>query len=201
MPVAYPLLHPRRKTGDEPFTNSGQRLPLTVADFWRWGISSLADNITRGVLTEFIVASALDLHHGVRGAWDAYDLRSPSGLRIEVKTSAYLQSWGHHELSEIRFGIKPTRAWDYDTNRMADVVKRQADVYVFCLLRHKDKATLDPLNLDQWDFFVVPTKTLDEKLGAQGTLGLAGLKAIGAAPVAFDGLSAAVEPRPEVRSS
>ena len=39
--------------------------------------------------------------------------------------------------------------------------KRQSDVYVFALLKHKDKQTVDPLNVKQWDFHVVPTKALD----------------------------------------
>jgi hypothetical protein len=31
-------------------------------------------------------------------------------------------------------------------------------LYVFCLLAHKDKSTLDPLNMDQWQFFVLATE-------------------------------------------
>jgi hypothetical protein len=31
-------------------------------------------------------------------------------------------------------------------------IKRHADVYVFALLAHTDKATVDPLSLDQWRF-------------------------------------------------
>jgi hypothetical protein len=53
--------------------------------------------------------------------------------------------------------------------------KRQADVYVFCLLAHKDKPTLDPLDLAQWEFYVLPSKVLDDKLPTQKTLSLAGL--------------------------
>jgi hypothetical protein len=53
--------------------------------------------------------------------------------------------------------------------------KRQADVYVFCLLAHKDKATLDPLDLSQWEFYVLPSKVPDEKLPTQKTISLAGL--------------------------
>jgi hypothetical protein len=30
--------------------------------------------------------------------------------------------------------------------------KRQADVYVFALLAHEDRTTIDPLDLDQWKF-------------------------------------------------
>ncbi|MEC4572858.1 hypothetical protein [Streptomyces virginiae] len=38
---------------------------------------------------------------------------------------------------------------------------RRSDVYVFCLLEHLDKPTLDPLDLSQWAFHVLPTRVLD----------------------------------------
>ena len=47
--AVYPL------TGDEQFTGSA----LTVADFWRWAFSDLRTNIVRGVLAEYLVASAV----------------------------------------------------------------------------------------------------------------------------------------------
>jgi len=34
----------------------------------------------------------------------------------------------------------------------------------------------DPLDLDQWVFFVLPTRVLDEKLGDQKTVGLSELE-------------------------
>ena len=39
--------------------------------------------------------------------------------------------------------------------------KRVAHVYVFCLLKHKCQETIDPLNVEQWEFYVVPTSKLD----------------------------------------
>ncbi len=42
--------------------------------------------------------------------------------------------------------------------------KRQADVYVFALLSHRDKATLDPLNVAQWEFYILPAAVLDIKV-------------------------------------
>ena len=42
---------------------------------------------------------------------------------------------------------------------------RQADVYVFAVLAHKDKTTVDPLDLSQWEFYVVPTAKLNKQCG------------------------------------
>ncbi|WP_144418580.1 hypothetical protein [Candidatus Thioglobus autotrophicus] len=55
------------------------------------------------------------------------------------------------ELSKIIFGIQPTVLWD-ENNKRSEEAKRQADVYVFCVLAHKDKGTVNPLDLSQWDF-------------------------------------------------
>ncbi len=75
--------------GDDRFAG----LDATVADFWSWAFSDLRANTTRGVLAEFLVAKAVGATQPVREAWDNYDVLAPDGTRIEVKSSAYLQSW------------------------------------------------------------------------------------------------------------
>ena len=90
-----------KKTGKEPFTLNGEELPFDVSAFWRWSSSDLLGNALRGVLAEFIVASALGITERPREEWDAYDLITPSGLKVEVKSSAYLQSWQQTKLSKI----------------------------------------------------------------------------------------------------
>ena len=70
---------------------------------------------------------------------------------------------------------------------------RQADVYVFCLLQHKDQETIDPLNLDQWEFYVLATETLDVKLGSQKTITLSSLRQLNPITVQYEGLSAAIK--------
>ena len=52
-------------------------------------------------------------------------------------------------------------AWDADGGGFAGVARRHAQVYVFALLARTDKATVDPLDLDQWAFYVLPTAVLD----------------------------------------
>ena len=75
---AYPAT---RKKGSESFTSNGQPLETKLIDFWRWSVSDLVSNATRGRLAEFIVASALDITDGVRNEWDAFDLEMLSGLK------------------------------------------------------------------------------------------------------------------------
>ena len=52
-------LTPCMLDGKEPFQGAAiQELPLLV-DYWRWSASTLMDNVSRGVLAEFVVATAL----------------------------------------------------------------------------------------------------------------------------------------------
>jgi hypothetical protein len=163
-------------TGDEPFTHQGKSIGADLLGFWRWAYSDLVSNATRGVLAEYIVGLALGYVDGrARLEWDMSDLRTPQGKSVEVKSAAYVQTWQQEKLSKITFNITPTNGWDAATNTVAAERKRQADVYVFCLLKHTDKATVCPLNLDQWDFYVLSTNRLNNLVGEQKTITLANL--------------------------
>lgn len=129
----------------------------------------------RGLVAEFLVARALETVSSARVEWDAVDVVTPDGIKVEVKSSAWLQSWHQDRLSAIGFGIAPTAAWEPKTNRFETERKRQADVYVFCLLDHKDKQTVDPLDVDQWRFSVLPTRELDRRCRVQKRISLATL--------------------------
>lgn len=159
-----PRVRLARKTGAEPLTASGLPTGRTLADFWGWSRSDLLDNLERGVLAEFIVATALGIPtDGVRVNWAAWDLTTPGGIRIEVKSAAYLQSWAQKQLSAISFSTPETLAWDGETGEWAGDAERHAQVYVFALLAHTDPATVNPLDLDQWAFYVLPTAVLDAR--------------------------------------
>lgn len=54
--------------------------------------------------------------------------------------------------------------------------KRHADVYVFALLAHKEQSTLNPLNLDQWEFYVLTTTQLAEYTRSQHAITLKSLQ-------------------------
>ena len=155
-------VHAGKKTGDERFRERGKDLPFGLKSFWQWSASDLLSNVTRGVMAEFLVAKAVGLaDESIRKEWDPFDLVTPEGIKVEVKSSAYLQSWTQRELSKVRFPVPKTLAWDYATNKWGTEKARQADVYVFALLAHEDKPTVNPMDLDQWEFYVIPTTTLN----------------------------------------
>jgi hypothetical protein len=189
----YPRLCVSRKTGGERFRCGLEPLPFDLLSFWQWSASDLASNALRGRVAEFLVAQALGVADGVRAEWDAYDLRSRAGATIEVKSAAYLQTWAQKVQSAITFDIAPTRFWDAATNVMTVEVRRQADLYVFALLAHQDKATLDPMDVSQWVFFVLPTVVLNARLPSQKQLGLAGLRSLRPLECTFGQLRDAVE--------
>lgn len=186
---ALPVL---RKTGAERFHAAGTLLPFDLLDFWRWYCSDITSNVTRGVVAEYIVAHALGVMGGVRMEWDAFDLTTRDGVRLEVKSAAYLQSWHQTKPSPISFGIQPTIGWNASTNEYGTERKRQADVYVFALLAHRDKRTLDPLDVAQWEFFVVPTRTLDARFSTQARIALSALLTLQPERATYETLAPAI---------
>lgn len=188
-PLAFPALQSSRKSGEEIFSLSGEPFDIQLSAFWQWSASDLVSNATRGVLAEFLVASALGLAGGVRNQWDAFDLLLPDGTRIEVKSAAYLQSWAHAKLSNIVFTIRPTLAWNSETNGLSSELRRQADIYVCCLLDHREKATLDPMRLEQWKFYLLRSSVLDERHSSQKTISLAGLLKLQPLEATFENLA------------
>jgi hypothetical protein len=166
-----------RKTGDEPFHANGQDLGFTLLSFWQWTTSDMVSNATRGRLAEYVVARALGVPtDNPRDEWAAFDLQTPSGTRIEVKSAAYIQSWHQAKLSSIIFNVRKTRAWDAATNVQSSEARRHADVYVFALLAHTDKTTIDPLNMNQWRFYALPTTSLDARTRSQHSITLNSLE-------------------------
>jgi hypothetical protein len=60
---------------------------------------------------------------------------------------------------------------------------------VFCLLAHKDKTTVNPLDLSQWEFYVLNTKVLNDKVPLQKTISLSSLLKLNPAKANYGGLS------------
>jgi hypothetical protein len=189
------------KTGGECFHSGGEALGYTLLDFWRWSVSDLVTNATRGRLAEFIVAKALGIPTAkVREEWAAYDLISPEGVKVEVKSAAYIQSWTQRGYSAIHFTVAATRAWDPDAGRLVADASRQADVYVFALLSHLEKSSIDPLDLNQWSFYALPAASLDAGSRRSRSISLKVLERVAGAPVGHADLQALIT-RVAARSS
>ena len=172
-------------TGKEPIAGT----PATVRDFWAWALSDLRTNTVRPMLAEFLVAQALGAAARLRIEWDAYDVVTPEGLRVEVKSSAYLQAWAQTRPSSIRFGGLNGRTWDAAAGYAASATYN-ANVYVFALVTTRDHASYDPLDPAQWTFWVLPRRTVEAT--GQRSLALSRVEALAAAPVTHDELAAAV---------
>lgn len=144
--------------GDEQFEGTD----LSVHQFWSWAFSDLRTNITRGVLAEFLVARAIGDPSPLRMAWDNFDVTTPSGIRVEVKSSAYLQSWYQKEPSKITFSGLTGREWSAKTGVMAEERTLRADVYVFAINTCRQPEDYDGLRLSDWEFRVMNAAELAE---------------------------------------
>jgi hypothetical protein len=192
MPEPFPRISHNRKTGAEPFECDGELLGFDLLSFWQWSTSDVISNVTRGRLAEYLVARAMGVGvEDIREEWAAYDVKSPEGIKIEVKSAAYVQSWAQKGPSTIQFGYKKTRSWDAETNVLTVDAQRPADLYVLALLFHSDQETLNPLDVAQWRFYVVPTSVLNARVRSQHSITLRSLEAI-VEPVSFVELRAKV---------
>jgi hypothetical protein len=175
----------RLLTGNEPIGGS----IATVRDFWAWALSDLRGNTVRPMLAEFLVAQALGAATLPRIEWDAYDVLTPEGVRVEVKSSAYVQAWTQARPSSIRFGGLNGRTWDSAAGYAASATYN-ADVYVFALVTARDHASYDPLDLAQWRYWVLPRQIVEGT--GQKSLTLPRVESLAREPVSHDGLSQAV---------
>ena len=95
-----------RKTGLEEIVSQSKKRNLI--DFWQWAYSDIIGNTERGNLAEYLVALACGVDNKTRISWDAYDLELENGTKVEVKSSAYLQSWKQKDYSKPIFNIPKT---------------------------------------------------------------------------------------------
>ena len=184
---------PSPKTGTEPFVDNGQPLAFDLRSCWQWFGSDILSNTMRGLIAEYLVARDLGVQERIRLEWAAYDLETPTGVKVEVKSAAYVQSWHQTTLSSISFGIGPTTAWNPETGAYEGSARRQADVYVFALLHHRDKRTINPLDVAQWTFYVLATAVLNRRLADQKRVGLSSLRQCGPEEVRFGDIAAMIE--------
>ena len=143
---------------EEQFQHKGQAV-FSVLDFWRYAYSQLEG--LGETLAEFFVAKALGIEKAENvNYWTAYDM-AYRNKRIEVKATRYVHPWNTH-ISKVRtFSIEPTNNsyWEntVDGVNTGKKLSRQSEVYVFCLNSNMDIQSSDPLRVDDWEFYVVPT--------------------------------------------
>lgn len=168
--VQLPALPLSRLDARTPFRDGAAAIGFDLGEFWVWNGSDLVGNTLRGAVAEFLVARSLDIRTEVRDEWNAWDLETVTGLRIEVKCSGYVQAWAQKRASTPSFGIARRAGWTRARGEFSKRRARWSDVFVFALHDHRDKPSTDPLDVAQWRFLLMPTRTLDERCGDQKTI-------------------------------
>lgn len=164
----------------------------TVGDFWAWAYSDILTNTSRGTFAEFLVGKALGVVDEMRPTgWVDFDL-SYDEWKIEVKASAYVQSWHQSAPSVIRFDIGERGSWDAETNVWKPDPVRSADCYVFCLYAETDRNRANVLDTSKWEFYVLSTERINRELGNQKSIGLNGIKSM-TEPVVYNQLKEQVD--------
>ena len=179
--------------GNEQFTINSEQLAFNMLDFWRFQYSNIFS--LHGEIAEFIVARALGITEAQNSAyWTLWDI-TYRDVRIEVKATAYYHLWNEDtKVSQRRaFSIaKANGAYDAEVSGNKEFC-RQNDIYVFCLNKGETKEDSYPLNLDNWEFFVVPTAVLNEKCKDNKSITLSKIKKLGFAPLTYIEIKEAVD--------
>jgi hypothetical protein len=196
--VLYKRIVPKKLTGQEPFINTGGK-QFTVLDFWRYAFSGLNSNVLRGTLAEYIVETALrDVKDIViRNSWGDWDVMTEDGIKIEVKCCSYIQDWDQNDYSKVVFsGLKAKELyWSEAVKSYKDLAEAayKADVYILCLVHHKDHATLDILNMDQWSFYILSRYQIAEVASNGKSVSIDRLMKHNIEPVSYKAISTSVQ--------
>ncbi len=159
----------------------------TLGDFWAWGYSNILTNNLRGVFAEFLVGTALGVvRDSQRVEWDEFDLLytyKGKNKGIEVKSSAYLQSWDQFgKLSKISWNIAKHYGYSEKSGKWTEEKGRPANCYVLCVYCEKeDRNPALLLDLKRWEFYVLPTSVINSEFESQKTVTVGSIKPLATA--------------------
>ena len=164
-------------TGKTPFTSNGEPLGFTMSDFWEYQYTNIFD--MQEYIAEFLVGKALGLQKSQNtDGWTLFDMLYRNA-RIEVKETSYYHSWLGtitKEICKVRtFDIHKSHCIYKDTESK---LLRNNDVYVFCLNKGETREESNPLCMEHWEFYVVPTSVIDETFKDQKSVSLKRIEAI-----------------------
>ena len=103
-----------------------------------------------------------------------------------------IQSWAQRRDSTITFDVHPTLGWNPDTANLGPSAADNLMHNVFALIEHRDRGTIDPLNVEQWLFHVIATRVLDATLGSQKSVSIKGLRRLKPKLVRFGSIDKAI---------
>ena len=190
----------------------------SVSDFWRWALSDWQNAGVRSQLAEYYVRRALGLAKEQAPEWEYVDIHMHNGTKIEVKSASLIQP-PKKELTRPGFDIKIREmVWINERENTASEIqqlakkenaqwlpekgggwlkseppRRWADCYVFCVENSSDLDAYNPLDISQWDFYVLATHTINTLFGNQKTVSLNRFIQEGFTPVTFGALEAEID--------
>ncbi len=172
-----------------------------VDAFHAWALpAAMTSPTARGLLAEYLVRRAVGETTQPAEDWHYVDIECKNGLTIEVKCSAYLQPRKDNTLVKIRspkFSISQKKgAWcnrEWNWKPPPESPKRWADIYVLCLECETDPERYAPLDLSQWEFFVIATAEIDRTFKNQDSVTVGRLRTEGFQPVAYDKIKATID--------
>lgn len=163
-------LQVRNRFGWENFRDPWDAFPLTLHEFWEWGIGELTSNGARAALGEFLVGRVLGaLANG--GPGTGFDFVTKSGIKIKLETAAAYASWPVERRAAAIYGIAPTLVYDPAARALARGWSRPSDIHVFALLLLGEQGLANPTDVGQWMFHVVSTRALDALEHASPVIG------------------------------
>lgn len=133
-----------------------------MLDFWESKFSNIYN--MQDVIAEFIVEKALGIDKAQNiDYWTLYDILYKN-FRIEIKETSYYHPWNENgKISKQRmFGITKANS-NYETVEMENKFERQNDIYVFCLNIGDTKESSNPMNLNNWEFYIIPTSVINKE--------------------------------------
>jgi len=159
------------------FEGAADPPPGTALEFWQWAYGDLLDDDVKGAFAEWLVHKLLGVVTSRRVSWANSDVITPEGVRIEVKSTAFWQSWkllderGLPEAKPKHPAIRDDRKIRFaglkarDSTAVPDSSEPKAfksHLYVFAFQNNIDPATWNAFDLKQWEFYLVPTAKLTE---------------------------------------
>jgi len=163
--------------GKEKFISQNKELDFGMLEFWCSKFSNVYN--IQEYIAEFLVEQALGIEKSHNTEyWTLFDILYKD-YRIEIKETGYYHPWNENgKISEMRrFGITKANS-KYENKESSNIYERQNDIYVFCLNVGKTKETSNPLNIDNWEFYIVPTKKINEVCKNYKSIGLNKVKKI-----------------------
>ncbi len=171
--------------GNEKFFNGEKELDFQIIDFWKWYASNLLHGPLRGALAEFIVAKALGLPCDERNIFAPVDLEY-NGLRIEVKSSAYLQQKKTLHLTN-------RVAFDISEHTHNGIMQRHSDFYIFCVYNNTDMVNYNALQVQDWTFYILPTSRINYELKTKKAISLNVLQKMNPVVANYDNLKMKID--------